>query len=185
MASATSKMTSWPRLDLNNLRKGSVIFFFKNYILEISVLSWGKWAIGRFSSQTYKIWKKSTLWWPRKTRDLKIGILKVWIESQVIAHFPQLNALILKMYFLKTFTEPLPRSLRSSRGQEVIFEVAEAKIWIPSSFYKFSFRIFVVFDFEVVWPCRPQRPRKRLVKIFWKWPQINANFPKINGRYES
>ena len=33
---------------------------------------------------------------------------------------------------------------------EVIFEVAEAKFWISSSFYKFSFRIFVVLDFEVI-----------------------------------
>ena len=74
---------------------------------------------------------------------------------------------------------------RGRWGQEVIFEVAEAKIWISSSFNKFSFRIFVVLDFEVVWPRRPQRPRKRLVKIFWKLPQNNANFPKINGRFES
>ena len=49
---------------------------------------------------------------------------------------------------------------RGRWGQEVIFEVTEAKFWISSSFCKFSFRIFVVLDFEVVWPRRPQRPRR-------------------------
>ena len=67
-------------------------------------------------------------------------------------------------------------------GQEVIFE---AKFWISSSFNKFSFRIFVILDFEVVWPRWPQWPQKRHTQIFWKWPQMIANFPKINGRYES
>ena len=33
---------------------------------------------------------------------------------------------------------------------EVIFEVAEAKFWISSSFYKFSFRIFIILGFEVI-----------------------------------
>ena len=66
-----------------------------------------------------------------------------------------------------------------------IVDQAEAKFWISSSFNKFLFRIFVVLDFEVVWPRRPQRPQKRHTETFWKWPQINANFPKINGRYES
>ena len=34
----------------------------------------------------------------------------------------------------------------------------------------------------VLWP---QWPQKRHAQIFWKWPQSNANFPKINGMYES
>ena len=51
-------------------------------------------------------------------------------------------------------------------GQEVIFEVAEAKFWIPSTFYKFSFRIFCVLCFEVVWPQRPRRPQKGLRNFF-------------------
>ena len=46
----------WP-LDLNDLERGSVNFF-KNYICNISASSWGRWAIARLSSQTYKNWKK-------------------------------------------------------------------------------------------------------------------------------
>ena len=53
-------------------------------------------------------------------------------------------------------------------GQEVIFEVAEAKFWISSSFYKFSFRIFVILDFEVVWPRRPRRPQNGPSECFQK-----------------
>ena len=54
LASATSKMTSWQPLDLNDLGRGSV-FFFKNYIFKMSGSSWEKWAIARLSSQTFKI----------------------------------------------------------------------------------------------------------------------------------
>jgi hypothetical protein len=46
--------------------------------------------------------------------------------------------------------KPLPSPFRGPRGQEVIFEVAEAKFWISSIFNEFSFRIFVVLGFEVV-----------------------------------
>ena len=45
-------------------------------------------------------------------------------------------------------------------------DFAKAKFWISSSFNKFSFRIFVVLDFEVVGPWRPQWPKKQLAKIF-------------------
>ena len=78
--------------------------------------------------------------------------LKVWLEIWALAHFSQLDELILKMYFLKKNTDPLPRSLRSRGCQEVIFEVVEAKFWTSSSFNKFYFRIFVVFYFRLVWP---------------------------------
>ena len=54
LVSATSKMTSWWPLDLNDLGNGSVNFF-KNYISKISASSWGKQAIARISSPTFKI----------------------------------------------------------------------------------------------------------------------------------
>ena len=57
---------------------------------------------------------------------------------------------------------------RGRWGQEVIFEVAEAKFWISSSFDRFWFRIFVVLGFEVVWPQRPRRPQKGLSEFFQK-----------------
>ena len=60
-------------------------------------------------------------------------------------------------------------------GQEVIFEVAEAKFWISSSFYKFSLIIFVVLGFEVVWPWRPQRPQKGLREFFQKLKSVRSN----------
>ena len=49
---------------------------------------------------------------------------------------------------MKKFTEPLPRSLRSRGHQEVIFEVAEAKFWISSNFYRFSLENFRPFEFR-------------------------------------
>ena len=104
--------------------------------------------------------------------------VKVWLKSRAIAHFSQPDALILKIW--KNSLSPF----RGRWGQDVIYKFAEAKFWISSSFNKFSFRIFVVLDFEVVWPRQPQRPQKRPMEIFWKWPQINANFPKIYGRYK-
>ena len=42
------------------------------------------------------------------------------------------------------------------------------KFWISSSFYKFSFRIFIILDFEVFWPQRPQRPQNGLEDFFSK-----------------
>ena len=52
------------------------------------------------------------------------------------------------MYFLKKNTDPLPRSMRSRGCHEVIFEVAEAKFWISSNFYRFSLEIFCRFEFR-------------------------------------
>ena len=51
---------------------------------------------------------------------------------------------------------------------EAIFEVAEAKIWISSIFDEFSFRIFTILSFEVVWPQRPRRPQKGPSEFFQK-----------------
>ena len=42
----------------------------------------------------------------------------------------------------------LLRSLRSRGCQEVIFEVAEAKFWISSNFYRFSLENFRHFEFR-------------------------------------
>ena len=60
-------------------------------------------------------------------------ILKVWPETQAIAHFSRCFVLILKMYLLEKFTEPLPVSSRSRshfRGK--------AKFWL--------FRVSRLFD---------------------------------------
>ena len=60
---------------------------------------------------------------------------------------------------------------------EAIFEVAEAKIWISSIFEEFSFRIFTVLSFKVVWPQRPRRPQKGASESFQKlhfWNQCIA-----------
>ena len=48
-------------------------------------------------------------------------------------------------------------------GQEVIFEVAEAKFWISSSFYKFSFIIFVVFGFNSHLTWQPENFFKNVI----------------------
>ena len=57
-------------------------------------------------------------------------------------------------------------------GQEVIFEVAEAKFCFSSSFYEFSSIII-----------RPQRPQKRLCQIFQKLHEISRFLPRINMTY--
>ena len=88
--------------------------------------------------------------------------IKVWLESWAIARFSQLDALIWKIWFLKK------NHWAPAKVVEVIFKVAEAKFWISSSFYKFSFRIFVVLDFEVVWPRRLQRLQKGVWEFFQK-----------------
>jgi hypothetical protein len=67
--------------------------------------------------------------------------------------------------------------------QEVIFEVAEAKFWISSSFNKFSFRIFVVLGFEVVWPRWPRRPRRGVREIFQKLHFWNQCIPTKKMSY--
>ena len=73
LASATSKMTSWWPLDLNDLGSGSVNFF-KNYIFKISASSWEKWAIARISSQTFKIQNFVYFMAASEDRELKTGI---------------------------------------------------------------------------------------------------------------
>ena len=75
LASATSKMTSWQPLDLNDLGRGSV-FFFKKYIFKISASSWEKWAIAWLSSQTVKISIFSYFLVASEDRRLKNGIFK-------------------------------------------------------------------------------------------------------------
>ena len=72
---------------------------------------------------------------------------------------------------------------RGRWGQEVIFEVAEAKFWISSSFNKFWFRIFVVLGFKVVWPQRPRRPQKGLREFFQKLHFWNQGIPTKKMRY--
>ena len=57
---------------------------------------------------------------------------------------------------------------RNQKGQEAIFEVVEAKFWISSHFYEFSFTICVILGFEVVSPRQPRRPQKGLREFFQK-----------------
>ena len=76
-------------------------------------------------------------------------------------------------------------SFRGHWGQEVIFEVAEARLWISSRFYKFSFRIFVVLGFEVIWPQQPQRPQRGLREFFQKLRFWNQCIPRKELRHVS
>ena len=54
----------------------------------------------------------------------------------------------------------------STLGQEVIFEVTEAKFWISSIFYKFSFRFFAVLGLRLFDLGDLRRPR---VEDFNSW----------------
>ena len=68
-------------------------------------------------------------------------------------------------------------------GQEVIFEVIEAKFWISSTFNEFWFRIFIVLSFEVVWPQRPRRPLKEPRECFQKLQFWNQCIPAKKMSY--
>ena len=85
LASATSKMISWPQ----QLRKG-LSDFFKNYIFKIRASSWEKWAIARISSQNFTSFYLCILKATKKW--LKICNSK----SQDITHFSQIDANDLK-----------------------------------------------------------------------------------------
>ena len=102
----------WP-LDLKDLERGSVNFSKKNHFLNqgkaLRKMSYSSAFWSNFENYQFL-----TMCPPRPPKKCyKPVILKVWPESQAIAHFSQCFALILKMYFLEIFTEPFPRSLRS------------------------------------------------------------------------
>ena len=88
----------------------------------------------------------------------------LWIHKKEAVHFFSLMHWFQKCNFWK---ESLSL-FRGRWGQEVIFEVAEAKFWISSSFDKFSFRIFVVLCLKAVWPRCPQNgPRECFQKLHY------------------
>ena len=181
MASATSKMTSWQPLDLNNLGRGSV-FFFKKYIFKIRASSWEKWAIAWLSSQTFKISIFSYFLVASEDRRLKNGIFKSLTRKSSYSSFfsawsPDFKNVIFEKIHL-AHSEVVEVA-------EVIFEVAEAKFWISSSFYKFSFRIFVILDFEVVWPRRPRRPQNGPSECFQKLHFLNQCIQRKKMRHVS
>ena len=113
LASATSKMTSWPQRP----RKGLSEFFQKLHFLNQCIKLRKMSYCSAFWSDFYK-YQFLTLCPPRpkrhdRTKSKKLVFVKVWPESRAIAHFSQFDALILRMSVLKKITEPLPRSLRS------------------------------------------------------------------------
>ena len=147
MASATLKMFSWQPLDLNDLGRGSV-FFFKKCIFKISASSWEKWAIAWLSSQTVKISIFSYFLVASEDRRLKNGIFKNLTRKSSYSSFFSAWWTDFKNVIFEKNTDPLLRSLRSRGYQEVIFEVAEAKFWISSNFYRFSLENFRHFEFR-------------------------------------
>ena len=79
---------------------------------------------------------------------------------------------------MKKFTEPLLRSLRS-RGH---FQGRWGQIVDFIYFYKFSFRIFVILGFEVIWPRQPHWPQKGLREFFQKLHFWNQCIPRKEMR---
>ena len=168
----------WP-LDLNDLGSGSVNFF-KSYIFKISASSWEKWAIAWLSSQTCKISNFFLLLGGLEDRGLKTGICKSLTRKPNYSSF--FSA------WSTDFKNVIFEKIQLAHSEvvevvEVIFEVAEAKFWISSSFYKFSFRIFVILDFEVVWPRRPRRPQKEPSEYFQPLHFWNQWVPLIKMHY--
>ena len=118
LASATSKMTSWQPLDLNDLGRGSV-FFFKKYIFKISASSWEKWAIAWLSSQTVKISIFSYFLVASEDRRLKNGIFKsLTRKSSYSSFFSAWWTDLKKVIFEKKYWSPseVVEVKRLSRG---------------------------------------------------------------------
>ena len=113
--------------------------------------------------------------WPRRPRGSQKGLSKFFLEATkkvFLSALPWFKKCIFWKNSLSPFWDP--------RGQEAIFEVAEAKFWISSIFNGFSFRIFVILSFEVVWP---QRPQKGLRDFFQKLHFRNQCVPTKKMRY--
>ena len=156
--------------------------FFQNYIFKIRAPSWEKWAIAHLSSQTLKITSFYLLLGGLEVAESKTGICKSLTRKPSYSSFfsawcPDFKNVIFEKIHL-AHSEVV-------EVVEVIFEVAEAKFWISSSFYKFSFRIFVILDFEVVWPRRPRRPRNGPSERFQKLNFWNQCIPRKNIRHFS
>ena len=133
LTSMTSEEAQWffsKRLHFQNqcitLRKMNDSSAFKSSFLKFQFFSC---FFGGFGGQRVK----------------KLVFVKVWLESRALANFSQLDTVILKCNFWKKSLS----TFGGHWGQKVIFEVAEAKFRISSSFYKFSFRSFVVLGFKI------------------------------------
>ena len=73
--------------------------------------------------------------------------------------------------------------LQGCWGLEVIFEVTKAKISKSFNFNTFYNRIFVILNFEVVWPQRPRRPWKEPSEYFQRLRFWNQFVPLIKMHY--
>ena len=147
------KSKSWPRrpqkwpLDLNDLGSDSVNFF-KNYIFKISASSWEKWAIARISSQTFKIQNFVYFMAASEDRELKTGICKSLNRKPSNSSFFSAWCTNFKNVLLKKKYWSPSEVVEVKRLSRVIFEVAEAKFWISSNFYRFSLENFHRFKFR-------------------------------------
>ena len=152
LASLTSKMTSWPQRPQKRLS-----IFFKKYVFKISGSSWEKWAIARFSSKTFKCSNLCYFLVASKDKELKNGICKglnrklsyssffsAWCTDLKNIIFEKIHSASSEVVEVK---RSFSRSLRPNFGFHLIF-------------IGFHLKIFVILSFEVVWPRRPQRPRK-------------------------
>ena len=117
-----------------------------------------------FWSNFENYWFLTLSWWPRGHR-VKIGNFQSLTRKPSYSSFFSVLCPDLKNVFFGKIHWAPSEILEVA---EAIFEVAEAKIWISSIFDEFSFRIFTVLSFEVVWPQRPRRPQKGPSEFFQK-----------------
>ena len=142
------KSKIWPRrprkwpLDLSDLGRGSVIFF-KIHIFKISESSWGKWAIVRISSQTYKIQNFVYFMAASDDRELKTGICKSLTRKPSYSSFFSTSSTDFKnVFFEKIHWAPsevievkrsVSRSLRANFGFHLFstsFHLEFSSFWI-------------------------------------------------------
>ena len=156
--------------------------FTKNYIFKVRGSSWEKWAIAWLSRQTFEIKDSQLLLGGLEVAKLKTGIYKSLTRKPSYSSFFSAwstdfkNDIFGKIHWAHSEVVEVKRSFSRS---------AEAEFWISSSFYKFSFRIFGILDFEVVWPRRPPCPRNGPSECFQKLHFWNQCIPRKKMRHVS
>ena len=141
----------WPRkwpLDLNNLGKGSVIFF-KNCIFKISASSWGKWAIARLSCQTFKLKIFCYSLVASEDKESKTGIFKSLNRKPSYSSFSSARRNDFKNTIFEKNHWPLSEVIEVKRS---ISRSLRPNFGFHLVFIGFHLKIFIVLGFEVVWP---------------------------------
>ena len=165
----------WPRQPRGS-QKGLSEFFQKILFL-FRAKHWDKWAIAWLPGQTFEITSFQHFLDGLEDTELKTGNFKSLTRKPSYSSFFSVLCPDLKNVFFGKIHWAPSEILEVA---EAIFEVAEANF---SIFNGFSFRIFVILSFEVIWPQRPRRPQKGASEFFQKLYFLNQCVQTKKMRY--